>query len=393
MSRALAPDGWIIVTTTVLIACTGLCWSAWHWPNLTGQTWTARLKQITMLLSSAIMVLILSFSLANSQQHWYRTWNDIAHSINPPTHAEPADPPRGAKPTQATNQQLPFPFTKTTKTRQTPITRQNLTPDNYGGHTTITIPGPKSGHNGKVEIWFPPGYFDSNTPAEHPVLYAFVGYPSVLDSYRKAADLGKTLTQLKNNKKLKAPIVIVPYWAAGGTDTECTDSTNGSIKIETWLTQDIPQWLINNTTAARNRNAWATLGFSAGGFCALSTTLRHPQTFSAAINYIGYANAHYESKDPKGDSWDRTGRYDMVKTLSTQRPPVAIWAYTTSSEELGGARIRDLRDAVQSPTSLTLVDTNVGGHTFDTWKPYIVPSLEWLGRSSAGFQADRLESR
>lgn len=383
----MEPDGWATVVICVMasVVCLGL--SAWYWPALVGKNFVARAKQLGVLLSSAVLILIMSFSVANAQQHWYRTWYDIGHAISPPTHVEPADPIKGAHPTESTQQQVESPFAGISHTtdRRDRIKPSDLTADKYGGHLTVTVPGAASGHQGKAEVWFPPSYFEGDGSEEYPVLFAYVGYPSVLDSYRKAADIGTLMKQLQRDKKMKTPIVVVPAWAPQGIDTECTDTVKGSLRLETWLTQDLPKWLIENTAAARTRDSWAALGFSAGGFCALSSALHHPQLFGAAISYIGYSNAHFESRDPKNDTWDRSGKYDLVKHLQKNQPPVAIWAFTTSSEELGGARMRELRDAAQAPASVTLVDANIGGHTFDTWKPYIGPSLTWLGSVSPGF--------
>jgi hypothetical protein len=84
---------------------------------------------------------------------------------------------------------------------------------------------------------------------------------------------------------LRAPAIIVSPTIEfpPGVDTECVDGTGTYPRVETWVSRDIPDWVLHTFRAEPDRDTWATIGLSAGGWCAALATMRHPRQYVAAI--------------------------------------------------------------------------------------------------------------
>lgn len=294
----------------------------------------------------------------------------------------------GATPAAALAVSLPSPLESLPATGDTAPGDLTGTPGG-GGFTQVTIPGPASGHTGTAYVWFPPSYgTPGHETTRYPVIEVFHGYkPSPLGFFTYY-HLDETMAQLVRQRRLREAIIVIPDWAPGGLDTECVDGGGQNVKMETWLTQDVPEWLARTYRTARDRASWAGYGASTGGWCALMAATLHPQTLGAAISLGGQG---YPEFDPpyipfQPDS-DLGRRYDLTRVLREQAPPVALWLLTATTDKYSYPTSHTMIQAAKAPTSLDAVVLDSGRHHPMFWLPHVPASLTWLGTAAPGFAA------
>jgi pimeloyl-ACP methyl ester carboxylesterase len=156
--------------------------------------------------------------------------------------------------------------------------------------------------------------------------------------------------------------------------------------LETWLTQDVPNWLAAHFRVRTQRESWATMGFSTGGWCAAMATMLHPAQYGAAVVLGGYFRPSFS---PTYEAYPPTSplarRYDLVSLASHSPPPVALWLETSHADPLSYGTTAKLLRAVHSPLSVHAVVLQHAGHRVSLWRPLVPKALAWLGSQLPGF--------
>ena len=97
-------------------------------------------------------------------------------------------------------------------------------------------------------------------------------------------NLGGVLAQQAAAKRMRPVLVVSPQVQfPAGVDTECVNGSAGTPQVETWLAQDVPDFVTHTFRVKTDRGSWAAIGLSAGGWCAAMVTMLHPAQYSAAI--------------------------------------------------------------------------------------------------------------
>ncbi|TNB71697.1 esterase [Arthrobacter sp. BB-1] len=150
------------------------------------------------------------------------------------------------------------------------------------------IPGDKSGMNAReAYIYLPPAYFAQNRPAL-PVLVLVAGQPGGPADWLTGGQLQSHLDSYAAAHGGVAPVVVVPD--ANGSqsaNTMCMDSRIAH--ADTYLSEDVPNWIKSTLAVDTNHSRWAAGGFSFGGTCALQLGTRHPDLFPAVLSFSGEA--------------------------------------------------------------------------------------------------------
>lgn len=135
-----------------------------------------------------------------------------------------------------------------------------------------------------------------------------------------------------------------------------------------------------------DRASWATIGLSAGGWCAAMATMLHPAQYSAAVVLGGYFRPEfgpfyqpYPAKAPAG------ARYDLVRLAHQAAPPVAIWLETSHADPVSYSSSAAFLKATRSPTAVDAVVLQHAGHRLSVWQGLLPQALTWLGTNVAGF--------
>ena len=150
------------------------------------------------------------------------------------------------------------------------------------------IPGEKSGMNARdAYIYLPPAYFAQNRPAL-PVLVLVAGQPGGPADWLTGGQLQSHLDSYAASHGGVAPVAVVPD--ANGSqsaNTMCMDSRIAH--ADTYLSEDVPNWIKSTLAVDTNHSHWAAGGFSFGGTCALQLGTRHPDLFPSVLSFSGEA--------------------------------------------------------------------------------------------------------
>ncbi len=348
------------------------------------------LIQGTALVLLPLLVACTIFLGVNRSEQWFVNWPDIvaAGPVATRTHdfgapAAAAERARVAHPAQTiTPEQQDL--------RSNPVFGRQIAHADMkrarklGLYVTGTIKGGQSHVDRPVGIWLPPQYF-SNTRAVFPVVEAFSGVPGEPADYMRTAHIDGVVRRLTALKRITPPIIVIPQAYTSTYDSECVNATQGSgaQKMETWVAQDLPAWVKKYLRVRTEPQAWATMGYSAGGFCAAMLTTLHPAQFPHALVLSGYFAPIYADGQRWRPAGDKT--YDLPAILHRTRPAVDIWVYAGDDDPYTTPSLKRLEPQIAAPTRLTTVIAQAGGHRWSTWMPGFTKGLERLGAVDSYF--------
>jgi enterochelin esterase-like enzyme len=255
------------------------------------------------------------------------------------------------------------------------------------GVVSYQVTGPLSGVTASVLVTVPPGYDAAAVRSDYPVLETFAGYPGSVSQWVKTMHLQSALADEVAAHRLRPMIVVSPQIEVpAGTDTECVDGGPGAPRLETFVTRDVPDWLAAHFRVRTDRGSWASIGLSAGGWCAAMAAMLHPAQFGAAIVLGGYFHpefeAGYEPFPPHGDAGRR---YDLVALAHRAPPPLALWVETSHADPVSYSSSTALLKAARPPLSVTATVLQNAGHRIGVWRGLLPDALRWLGSTVPGF--------
>ena len=219
------------------------------------------------------------------------------------------------------------------------------------------------------------------------MIETFGGYPSVRAQFLRTMNLGGLIADAVRAHQMRSALLVAPQVQIPfGVDTECVNGEPGKPQIETWLAEDVPNWIAHTFRVTTQRSSWATMGLSAGGWCAAMATMLHPAQYSAAVVFGGYFQpdfGHYYEAFPKTSPLQT--RYDLVK-LAKHPPPVALWLEASHADELSYSSIAGLLHTAKPPMAIDAVVLQDAGHRISVWKALLPTALAWLGNNIPGFR-------
>lgn len=383
----MAPNGTGTVIVTWLLAAAAFVGVVVLWPRLAARHWRAWAGRVALQATATTLALVAVAATLNAENGWYADWsdlrNDLAGTASP--HSAPmtygADPvqhalaPRAVRADRAARHAYH-------RHRSRWESRLRHRPRDRGQYLRVSMPGP-TGRPVTVEVWLPAAY---NDPAQagrtFPVIEAFHGIPGTPDDYRRPVHIGRTISRLVEEHQLAPTIVVAAPYTPHGLDTECVDGPG--LPMLSWLTRDVPQWVIRHLRARPDRDSWATLGFSAGGYCAALTAMRRPQQFGATVLLGGYFKPAFGRWQPFGDT--TPAGYDLLRLERTDPPPIAAWVQVALQDPMSGRGSEQFATMARPPMSVTAVVWRRVGHRMSVWISAMPMALEWLGRTRAGFR-------
>lgn len=330
-----------------------------------------------VLASIGLSILTLALVL-NAVHGWYPTWTSLAGAgrvVDSSTVGGPADPAPAPAPWGSG-----MPDRVQADPRANPaLGEQDWAEPEQGRYLRVTIPGPQGDEGHNALVWLPAGYL-SHTERYYPVVLAFAGVPgSILAYSEEGMDIGRVIEELSGQRRMREAIVVVPDVFPENLDTECVDAADGSVRTESWLTGSVVPWITTNLRAVGDRQAWATLGLSAGGWCATMLTMRHPDLFGHAVSMAGYFSPTFDGTAyrPENDP-----AYDLADIAARRAPEVRLWFWVAKDDQMPYESLLDFELDVRAPTSLTSTLLEAGGHTPAVWTSGLPVGLTWLGGST-----------
>lgn len=368
---------------------------AWTLTGLTGAAvvgavlgWRrlARTTVLTVLARCGVLVLVNVLLLStvvvrvNDEFGFYASWDDVlgrTGTATSTTFGAGATPTPGAgTPGPSTPGQGPAPV---------------VLPGHDGRVLQVQVPGPRSGVSGTALVVLPADYAATAAAGRtYPVVMALHGYPGTPGQWIDAMDVISGLDATTAARRVSEAVVVVPDLAQpAGRDTECVDGGPGDPAVETWLAQDVPDYVTSHFRAATGPASWATMGFSMGGWCATMLTLLHPGRFGSAISFGGYATLDLGGWKPWSADSPQARRYDLLSLVRTYAPDVAVWAMSSPADGLSWPSTASLAAAAHGGTSVTLVQQRQSGHRTSIWAQQVPTALAWLGSTATGFAPAR----
>ncbi len=387
MAHWFAPTGPapLAVAASLLIAA---CWWALiHIPrHHTRTVWGSILRQFIAFLTTLVFAMLVIALALNRANGWYGSWTSLLGSgaimeqttvgaetpTNPDaqTPGEPDAPPQQKEGTAIQKDPTTNPA----------FGNQDWSDPTKGRYITVSIPESGTERTHKALIWLPPNYL-SDQNRFHPVIVAFPGVPGSIETYQNLK-IGETINGLVDAQKMRHAIVVIPDVFENNGDTECVDSTDGSVRTETWVTKDVTEWVKTNLRAADAPSGWTTLGYSAGGWCSTMLTMRHPELYSSAVSLAGFFHLAFDGPAlrPLDDP-----AYNLDTIAETTAPDVRLWFWVAVDDAAPYQSMQRFAPHVRAPTSLTHTTLASGGHSAEVWTTGIPVGLEWLGITSPQF--------
>ena len=375
--------GPFFLTLVVLLTVAAFVAAVIALPRVSACRPTPILARALILLSVNVLVLFTAAVALNDQFTFYADWIDLRGAFFGGTSGSTSY--AGGNAAGAAN--LPV------ASASSPATTGSLPslPPGAGLADRVlrfTVSGARSGLHGSVLVTLPEGYTDAvNAHRRYPVLETFPGYPGDPSQWIDSMNLGAVLDMAITAHTAGPMITISPTTEfPSGVDTECVDGTGAQPKVETWLTQDVPDWVLQTFRVGTERASWATIGLSAGGWCAAMATMLHPERYAAGIVMGGYFAPEFSaSYTPFGSGSSQAQRYDLISLAKQRPPPVALWIETSHSDPVSYPSTAKMLAVARAPMSVQTLVLTHAGHRLSLWSNELPQVVAWLGTNIPGF--------
>jgi pimeloyl-ACP methyl ester carboxylesterase len=370
-----------LVTVIAVAAFAGL---VTVWPALAGRrAATVAGRAGALVVVNALILLAVAVQL-NDQYLFFADWADLRGAFGGTTTASGVQ--RGGDAQRAAAARVSGGGLAGGSGRLLPLPAGTPVGD---GAVSYRITGPAGGITGTVVIAVPPGYADPrNAAVRYPVLETFQGYPSEPTMWMHTMGLPTVLAARAGAGRVRPALIVSPQVEVPpGVDTECVNGRPGTPQLETWLTQDVPDWVATRFRVATDRSSWAAMGLSAGGWCAAMTAMLHPGRYAAAVVLGGYFRPEFGPfYEPYPPGSPLAQRYDLVRLARRSPPSLALWLETSHADPVSYGSSAALLKATRPPLSVTAVVLQNAGHRDSVWKNLLPNVLDWLGRTVPGFR-------
>lgn len=244
--------------------------------------------------------------------------------------------------------------------------------------------GPRSRLRGELYVWLPPQYQEpAYRHMAFPVIELLPGQPGSPRTWYGPLDVDRKLAGLIAAQRVHPFILAaVTMNYTGTTDTGCANIPHGP-QVDTWLAKDVP-WLIKHSLrAAPDARRWAVMGYSAGAYCSVNLTVKHPDVFHAAVSLSGY-NAP-ESPYVVRNAALRAANSPLLRLRRMLvQPNIALLLAGSLQDGRTVADSRALLAELSRPAHGTTLTVTHGGHNTSVWAAMLPTALEWLTRNTQG---------
>ncbi len=248
----------------------------------------------------------------------------------------------------------------------------------------IAIPGTHSRFQARnANIYVPPVTFGP-LRASLPVIILLAGSPGQPDDWLNGGQVKQTMDFFASRHHGITPLVVmVDHLGSTFADPECVDSQRGN--VETYLTDDVPNFIKSKFDVALSSNHWAIGGLSDGGMCSVMLTLRHPDVFHYFLDFGGELG-------PSVGSTNKTVSELFNGSITDWQGHQPAYLFDTRSyKDMGGffAAAKSDSYTVRSATKQLYQQALRGGfdaiyesvngeHTFGVWEQNFKDAMPWL---------------
>ena len=140
-------------------------------------------------------------------------------------------------------------------------------------------------HRGEL-VYLPPAWFRSVPPPPLPVVMLIGGQFGTSIDWLWAGNAQMVADEFAMAHGGNAPVLVfVDSGGAFTKDTECVNGARGNAADH--LTKDVVPFMSSTFGVSTDSANWGIAGWSMGGTCAVTLTVRHPELFSAFVDIGG----------------------------------------------------------------------------------------------------------
>ncbi|MGK4581056.1 alpha/beta hydrolase [Kitasatospora sp. HPMI-4] len=254
-----------------------------------------------------------------------------------------------------------------------------------GTVSSAPIPGAKSGFKARdAFVYLPPAYQAAPRPLL-PVLVLMAGQPGTPSDWVNSGRLAELLDSFAGRHDGLAPIVLVvdQIGSAWGNPL-CMDSRIA--KSQTYLAEDVPDWIRTHLQTATGRGSLAIGGMSLGGTCSLQLAVNAPQVYGAFLDISGQQEPTLGShgktvKATFGGDEAAFEAVDPMHLMASRRFPETAGAFVVgeADRKYGPQQRRVYAAAVEAGMKATFTAVP-GGHDWKAFQGGLDQNLPWLSR-------------
>jgi S-formylglutathione hydrolase FrmB len=247
----------------------------------------------------------------------------------------------------------------------------------------VNIPGIRSGFAARPGyIYLPPAYLATPRP-QLPVLVLLAGQPGGPRQWIDSGRIQATMDAFARHHEGLAPVVLMPDdLGSEFANPLCMNSRLGD--VQTYLTVDVPNWIITHLQVRPPARGWAVGGFSEGGTCAIQLATQAPRLYPIFVDISGQLEPTLGSRRLTisrafGGNAAAYARVNPIAVLASSRFPhdagvfvggVNDSVYTPQQRRMFLAA----RHAGMQVTFLRLP----GGHSWRVWRGGLERNVAWL---------------
>jgi enterochelin esterase-like enzyme len=325
-----------------------------------------RVRRVSSLLLTQVLVVIVGLGLVNASQGFFTAWSDFGGSEAHGRSGRVVAAEHGSQLTSAVE-----------------AARKHVQ-HGHGVMVSADVAGKRTGYRLPVRIYLPAAYFDrAQSDRIFPVVMFFNGFLGGPDTFQERLGGTAVLDSLIASGEVP-PMVVVSTEKnpSRPKDSECVDAVGGD-QVDTYLTQDLTGVVKRELRVGQNRDGWALMGYSTGGFCATNLALRHPREFSAAVSFSGNYIPYVDSTTGdlfRGDAAARIANTPQAVISEQRSCPQSFYLFASRGDPVGYRELKAFTPKLKDPDAGTVVLQESGGHNFGVWHAALPKAFIWIGR-------------
>jgi enterochelin esterase-like enzyme len=334
------------------------------WTRVRGPGWVRWPTRFSLIVACQLTACLVLGALVNNYGQFYTSWSELL----------------GKGPGVSLPQAKPGAYDK----RLAEVLRHEKL---RGRSIIVPIYVRIAGHN-QVEqamVYLPAAYFSrGNEATRFPVVELIAGYPGGPRSWTGPLSIQHILDGEIAQNRASPFIAVMPVhnYVPRRRDGECVNAAHGE-QVETTLTVNVRQEMEHDFRVATDRNGWAIMGYSTGGFCALNIAMRHPDLFAAGASLSGNVEPYVDRStgDLFGNSEAlRLANDPLWRAKHLPGAPVSLLLAASRQDVSAWRGVLALGAAVRAPTRAYTFVLPHGGHNMGVWRAMVPVALDWLSR-------------
>ncbi|MDA8318906.1 MAG: alpha/beta hydrolase-fold protein [Actinomycetota bacterium] len=247
----------------------------------------------------------------------------------------------------------------------------------------VTIPGTKSGFAARPGyVYLPPAYLATPRP-QLPVLVLLAGQPGDPSQWVNSGGLQAMMDSFARHHHGLAPVVVMPDdLGSEFANPLCLNSRLGN--VQTYLTVDVPNWIMSHLQVRPPSRGWAIGGFSHGGTCAIQLTTQAPRLYPVFVDISGQQGPTLGSPQLTistafGGNAAAFARVDPLAVMAHTRFPHNTGVFVAgSTDRVYAPQQRKVYLAARHAGMRVRFMKLPGGHDWAVWRPGLERNLAWL---------------